>query len=135
MTLFEWDPKYSVKVKEIDEQHNQYLKIVKKLSESLGKENSKDVTTQILNELTDFANYHFSTEEKYFKKFNYEDAENHIKEHRNFAEKIDFIKKKHINGQEEVSFELIDYLEDWLLEHLADYDQKYSKCFNEHGLF
>jgi hemerythrin len=32
------------------------------------------------------------------------------------------------------AFDLIDFLEDWLINHLLDMDQKYKKCFHDHGL-
>jgi hypothetical protein len=32
------------------------------------------------------------------------------------------------------SFDLVDYLEDWLIGHLAEYDQRYVQCFHDHGL-
>ena len=34
----------------------------------------------------------------------------------------------------EFAFELVDFLEDWLINHLMIVDRKYIKCFHEHGL-
>ena len=33
-----------------------------------------------------------------------------------------------------LAFELVDYLEDWLIDHLQTKDQEYKQCFLEHGL-
>lgn len=38
------------------------------------------------------------------------------------------------NDSLENGFELLDLLEDWLVDHLAVMDKKYTACFNEHGL-
>jgi hemerythrin-like metal-binding protein len=88
----------------------------------------------ILNELIEYAGYHFSTEEKYFILFNYEYADEHIGEHQKFVEKVTDLQKKYVDHEIEISFELIDFLEDWLLDHLLTTDQKYIKCFVSHGL-
>ena len=61
-------------------------------------------------------------------------ATQHIKEHNKFKGKIVELREKFKNNELEISFELIDFLEDWLLDHLMTQDQKYVKCFKEHGL-
>ena len=131
---FEWKEEYSVQVKEIDDQHKKLMELISRLFDSINKHSTKDELSVILNELTEYTGYHFSTEEKYFKEFNYENTEEHIKEHNDFVEKVVDFKKRYINNEIEVSFELIDFLEDWLLGHLIESDQKYVECFKSNGL-
>lgn len=131
---FEWRDEFSVKVEEIDDQHKNLIQISEKLYDNLYKDMSKDDLNGILTELIDFAKLHFQTEEKYFDMFKFEHAEEHKKEHQLFEQKLKEMfgvgSDKHI----EASFELIDFLEDWLLDHLEKKDQEYVKCFKEHGL-
>ena len=52
-----------------------------------------------------------------------------------FTEKLNQLK----NGFKDddviaLAFGLIDFLEDWFLDHLANEDQKYAQCFKAHGL-
>lgn len=131
---FDWKPEYSVNVKEIDEEHKKLVNLIDKLYHSIYSFKTKEDLGNILNELIEFADYHFSTEEKYFEKYNYENSTEHKKEHRMFEDKVLDISKKFKNNEMEISFELIDFLEDWLLDHLVEQDQKYVKCFTEHGL-
>lgn len=131
---FKWDEKYSVKVEEIDDQHKHLVELISKLYESINNQSTKDELGGILNELIAYAVLHFSTEEKYFKKFNYENTEEHIKEHEKFATKVSGLKEKYSNNEIEISFELIDFLEDWLLDHLVESDQKYVECLTSNGL-
>ena len=131
---FEWDEKYSVQVKEIDDQHKKLVDLIFQLFNSINKHSTKEELGGILEELIEYASYHFSTEEKYFNKFNYKNSAEHIEEHKQFVEKVSDLNKKYLNNEIEISFELIDYLEDWLLDHLVDSDQKYVECFKEKGL-
>ncbi|NTW26932.1 MAG: hemerythrin family protein [Candidatus Moranbacteria bacterium] len=132
---FIWDEKYSVGVAEIDEQHKKLVATIAKLNEAISKAKSieKDVKS-VLTELKQYVEVHFSTEEKYFKEFNYEFAEQHILEHREFAKKIESFYEKYAGNEVEISFELIDFLEDWLLDHMMTQDRKYMHCFAENGL-
>jgi hemerythrin-like metal-binding protein len=131
---FKWKDEYSVHVEEIDNQHKKLVELIFKLFNALNENSAKEELGGILSELIEYAEYHFSTEEKYFKKFKYEYTDEHNKEHRNFEEKMIDLQKKHIDNEIEISFELIDFLENWLLEHLITADQKYVECFKENNL-
>jgi hemerythrin-like metal-binding protein len=131
---FTWKEKYSVHVQEIDQQHKQLVKLIFELFNSINKQATKEKLGSILDELVKYASYHFATEEKYFDTFDYEGKEEHVNEHRKFADKVVDFQKKYLNHEVEISFELIDFLEDWLLNHLIESDQKYIRCFMEHGL-
>lgn len=88
----------------------------------------------ILDKLIQYAGYHFQTEEKYFEEFGYSEKEEHIAEHNKFKEKVLDIHKKHKDEEMELSFELVDFLEDWLLDHLMTMDRKYVELFKSKGL-
>jgi hemerythrin-like metal-binding protein len=131
---FEWKEEYSVGVKEIDYQHKQLVITIEKLSQAISEGHAKEVLHEILDTLAKYAVDHFQTEEKYFDQFNYEFSKEHKELHADFKAKVvEFIEKAKSN-QIKVSFELIDFLEDWLLDHLVTADQKYVKCFKENGL-
>jgi len=133
MSIF-WDPSYSVEVKELDEQHQEFIKILNNFYNSLYQEESREELGESLNRLIDYAENHFATEEKYFDLYGYELAEEHKNEHRKFKAKVlDF--KNRFQAGEEVTLELVDFLEDWLIDHLGNQDKKYIECFHQHGLY
>jgi hemerythrin len=130
----EWKDEYSVYVKEIDDQHKQLVKLIFKLFTAINEQKTKEELGGVLGELAKYAGFHFSTEEKYFDAFDYEHKDEHVAEHRKFAEKVTDLQTKYANNEVEISFELIDFLEDWLLNHLMEMDQRYVKCFTKNGL-
>jgi hemerythrin len=131
---FLWKEEYSVKMEEIDTQHKRLVQLIFDLNEAIGNQMVRDKLGAILEELVKYADYHFSTEEKYFKQFNYEHAVEHIEEHRKFTEKVLDFRKKYQNNEIEISFALIDFLEDWLINHIMRSDHKYAECFIKNGL-
>lgn len=130
----DWKQEYSVKVEEIDNQHKILVSIIADLMTAINEKKIHSQVEDILSRLIEFAEEHFFTEEKYFKKFNYEKAKEHVTEHEKFKETIKDFNKRFEKNEIEISFELIDFLEDWLLDHLLKQDQKYVECFQEHGL-
>jgi hemerythrin len=129
-----WKEEYSVHVQEIDQQHKRLVRLIFELFDSINKHSTKETLGNILNKLVEYAGYHFATEEKYFDLFDYEDKEKHVDEHRKFVDKVVDFQKRYLNHEVEISFELIDFLEDWLLAHLMESDKKYVECFTKHGL-
>ena len=130
-----WDQKYSVEVAIIDEQHKQFIWMLDKLSKAIGEANPKETLDQIVNDLDQYSTYHFNTEEKYFKDFNYKGAEEHIMAHRKFIERLGEVREKYSNDELRLSLELVSFMSDWLVNHIHDMDRKYIETFHENGLY
>lgn len=129
------DDDISVNVKEIDIQHKKLISIINKLLHAIDEHSTHIELAGILHDLEDYSVQHFATEESYFKKFHFTDAKEHIAEHKKFTKKLKDLTKRYDTNSFEISYELVDFLEDWLLTHVKDHDKKYTKCFNDHGLY
>lgn len=130
----EWDNKYSVGVEEIDNQHKLMFKTINELIDAVGTTPTKENIAAIIVQLVQYKKFHFATEEKYFIEFNYEKTAEHVAKHKLFNTRLDEIQKKCGDDIFELAFELVDFLEDWLIEHLMTADQEYKECFKAHGL-
>jgi hemerythrin len=128
-----WSDKYSVGVKQIDKQHKHFIGIMDELFEAI-QTDKKDAVPKIIHELVAYADVHFATEESYFDKFNYVDAEGHKAEHRKIKDQVkEFLLKKD-EDPFTLGYNLLDLLEDWLFNHILTMDAKYVECFKEHGV-
>lgn len=133
MAFIKWKAEYSVKVKEIDEQHKEVVETINKAHEAVNDSADLEEIKQVLNDLVGLVRTHFSTEEKYFEEFNYEETDEHVEEHIKLTEKVlEFYNR--FEAGEDIIKELLDFLKEWLEDHLITMDQKYVKCFQEHGL-
>lgn len=129
-----WKDEYSVNVKEIDEQHKHLVGIINNLVDAVSSPN-KETIADIIDQIIQYKTTHFATEEKYFHEFNYEDTKEHEARHHEFSQRIQELKDQHKEDTVSLGFTLVDFLENWFVTHLNLADHKYTKCFNEHGLY
>lgn len=124
-------------ISEIDEQHKKILAIINNLSEIFQekKHHEQGVIDQIIQELNDYANYHFQTEEKYFDLFNYQDAEAHIKIHNQYREKISEWRQQYEKENDpKIFFDVSEFLKNWWVWHINNTDRAYVPLLKENGL-
>ncbi len=132
--MIEWDDKYSVGISTIDEEHKQLIGIINKaIAARQHIDNSKEIT-EILNEMTNYAQTHFALEEAYMVRFNYPDYEHHRKEHQGFSIETMAFLDSASKGDSKLVCEILEHLKKWLVHHVQGTDRKYVHCFKEHGL-
>lgn len=132
--LIEWGPNFCIGIREIDDQHKVLVDIINKLYTSFGSNNNKKEIRKNLKELIDYTVYHFGNEEKYFKEFGYKDTPQHIQQHHKFVEKIRNFASEFETGDATVSLDIINFLKDWLINHILKIDTRYVSFFKEHGV-
>jgi len=126
-----WTTKLAIGIDEIDNQHKQFIKILNTCCTPKNIDSQK--LKEIFSELIEFVRVHFSTEEKYFEKWGYPYAQEHMIEHEKLI--INTLKYQmkfeKIGGK--VVPELLKFLEDWFENHLKKHDFKYRDYFREKG--
>lgn len=136
MSFVEWDVKYSVGIKEIDEQHKRLLEITNNLFNACTQ--GKDVANaEFKDAIKDAVNYvktHFAFEEDLLTKNNYPELKRHKLEHEAFVKKILEEAKNFETGKQFVPNNFVRFLRDWTLEHIAVSDKKYALFFKSNGL-
>jgi hemerythrin len=134
MTLFEWKDMYSVNVAEIDNQHKLLVESLNGLYEAMLTRKAKEIIDGILKGLTDYAGVHFSYEERLMQMHGYPDYSEHKKKHEAFIKKVTDFTEKHKRGSLMVSMEVLNFLKEWLRDHILVIDKQYSTFFNEKGV-
>ncbi len=126
MKLFEWDEKFSVGMKDIDDQHKKLIDMINELSDAMSSGKSKAVMGDILKGLVQYGVVHFDTEEKYFKRYNYENSDEHIKQHEGFKQEATKLLEEYEAGSYKVSLETLIFLKDWVINHIKKQDLQYK---------
>ena len=132
-----WKQDYSVGVKEIDLQHQRFVDLMNQTYDTLYKDESKEKIINLVEEIFSHGALHFHTEEGYFDKFNYPNTDEHKRAHLNLLNQTTSFKTR-IGSESDYKkavSDLIDFLENWLVEHMLTHDKKYTKFFNDNGLF
>ena len=128
-----WDHSYSVGNVTIDTQHQKFISIINELYESFVDQTASQKLERIIADLIDYSKYHFQTEEDLFEKYNYPDKEEHIAKHKEFTLKIEEFKRDFESGKTNLTFQLMNYLRNWLLVHLKYEDQQYAGFLKAKG--
>lgn len=137
---FIWTPEYSVNIKEIDEQHKEFITITNSLIDLSENESTLEYDLLIKAEqLNNYALYHLSKEEELFEKYNYPRKEEHLKIHNAFREKALYFEEKIKASKKEkrkiLTKEMAIFAGGWLLSHILIMDKEYTEFLNEKGLF
>ncbi len=134
MALIQWNDSFSVKVTEFDQQHQKLVSMINELHDAMKQGKGKDVLSKVIKVLISYTATHFDTEEKYFARFGYPETGSHKKEHAAFIKKVFEFKDEFEKGKLGLSVKVIDFLSDWLKNHIKVTDMKYSQFFKEKGL-
>jgi hemerythrin len=134
MTILTWDDTLSVKIDEIDNQHKKLIELINKLHSAMLSGQGHNIMKNILDELSNYTVYHFETEEKYFNKFNFELSDVHKTEHKIFVSKVTDFKNKYETNSSVLTIEVMNFVKDWVVNHIKGSDQKYVQCFKDNGL-
>ena len=134
MPFIEWDEKFSVNVKEIDDQHKGLFQIINDLNDAVSAGKAQDSIEATVHKMIEYAKVHFRTEEKYMIKYNYKDYAEHKVEHDKFSLKVLEMNSRLKAEVYVMSSEITRFLKDWLTNHILVTDKKYGPYFNENGL-
>jgi hemerythrin len=125
MELIKWNDQLSVKNGKIDMQHRTLISMINDLHDSMMAGKSKDVLQKTIQGLIRYAAEHFSTEEQMFLQYGFPDAARHQEEHKKFVETIEGFSKEFSAGKIGLSIQVMNFLSDWLKNHIMGFDQEY----------
>ena len=134
--MFEaWNPeKHAIGLKVIDAQHERLHEIVGELYESIVSGNYRHTLGNTLQKLIDYTDDHFKYEEALFVRWNYEYGAVHKAQHNDFLNKMKDWKKQFDNGHLHNTFNLVNFLRNWIKVHTFSSDVAYVDFMRAHGL-
>ena len=88
----------------------------------------------ILDEMIDYAANHFLTEETYMINIDFPGYIFHRNEHISFKEKVCDFQNRVVSGDYQVANEILEFLKQWLVNHIQKTDRKYVDWLNTNDL-
>ena len=127
--MLEWEDKFSMDISIIDEEHKKLIGILNKAVFAKEHNDNTEEAKEVLGEMLEYSQKHFSTEEAYMIKFNFSEYQFHKNEHLDFTNKTIATFNKAIKGDCELEF-----LKQWLVNHIQSIDRMYIDCFKKNDL-
>ena len=126
ITIFPWDDNFNTGIEKVDTQHKKLVSIINDLATQFTYNSEKIDLKTIFDELLDYTDYHFSTEEMIWHKYlaDTQSEQKHKITHAKFVETV----KKLIDSQKQKSYQEVakntfGVLVKWLVEHILGEDR------------
>lgn len=126
---FVWSDKYSVNSAVLDAQHKKLFDISNELYDAFVSNAHKTKLGVIIEELYDYTVYHFKDEERMVREKGMEVTPEHLSQHEEFRKKIDDFRNKYKAGRVGVTYEIMNFLRTWMIEHIMGTDKQYAPAF------
>lgn len=127
--LVNWNETYSVGYELIDRQHMILVDMINDLYGAFKQGVANEIIQDILTKMIQYTDFHFKTEERFFDTYNYFDAAKHIAEHNSFVEKVITFSDDFNNGSVTISYDVMNFLRDWLINHIQESDKQFGAHF------
>ena len=135
MPLMTWNEKLSVGVKMLDDDHKKLVGMVNQMYDAIGAGHGKDSVGKILDGLVDYTKTHFDHEEQFFAQTGYGETAAHKKEHDDLTKQVLAVQEKYKAGVTScLSLEVMNFLKNWLVNHIQGSDKKYGPYLNSKGI-
>jgi hemerythrin len=134
MALMNWNSSYSVGVKALDSQHTVLFEILNELHGAMMKGQAQTMTGPLLRKLVDYTRTHFTAEEAMLANAKYPGLNEHLALHRDLMKQVEEYSVRFERGEITLNLHLLNFLRDWLTNHIQKVDHQYGPWLNEHGV-
>jgi len=130
----EWNSSFATNVSKFDSEHKTLFAMVNDLHDAMQQKRSREAVGSVLNRLIDYTANHFAGEEEQMRRTNYPDFNAHKREHEKLVEQALGLKAKFEAGETLHTQSVIEFLQNWLVNHIQGVDKKYGPHMNKNGV-
>ncbi len=120
MKQIQWHDSFSVGIKKIDNQHKKLFSLLNELIVASETGQESEVLGRVLDDLVSYTDYHFKTEEPFFKI--HPEQKKHVAIHLGFIREARKMVNVFHEGVENTGEKTISYLQNWILNHVLKTD-------------
>ena len=117
----------------LDGQHTVLFGILNDLHAAMLKGQAQSLTGPLLRKLVDYTRTHFAAEESMMSAAKYPALASHRAKHLDLTTEVEDYVARFERGEVSVNLHLLNFLRDWLTNHIQKVDQEYGPWLNEHG--
>ncbi|MCB2197863.1 bacteriohemerythrin [bacterium] len=134
MAFLKWEEKYSTGIPSMDSQHQKLVQLINALHTAMIEGRGNDVMIPVLDRLVTYTTVHFNAEESLMKLHHFPDLDAHMMEHEKLKQQVSDFQTKVTSGQTSVSVQVLQFLKEWLLDHILKADKQYGGYLSARGV-
>lgn len=125
MEKIEWTEDLSVDLREIDDLQKKMFALFNALIDLKESDAEAKECANMMSEINEYAKYYFSQEEEILRENKYPELELHSGEHKHFTKHTISMRRIVSEDKENLTYESIRELQDWLVDHIKEHDLLY----------
>jgi hemerythrin len=144
MSFVTWKESYSVGIPEADADHQHLFELINELHEVVERDGRTETIaaavdeleeiTSVIDELLEYASYHFGKEQFHMERLAYPAYEEHRQAHRKFTETVQRYRRDFDEGGAVFPMEIVKFLRDWLDGHILNVDKELGEFLRRQGV-
>lgn len=134
MAFIEWSAQCEVGIEKVDDQHKRLFEMLNDLHQATIDGAEQSTLARILDDMVEYTVYHFETEETLFLEYSYPGYDEHKKAHDDLTAQAVALQKQFRDGSATISFEVLEFLHGWLMDHTTGLDQEMVPFFEGKGV-
>lgn len=125
-SFLEWKDEYSVGIDSIDQQHRKLVNLINQLQTAVNYSTGEEFEREALDELVNYTKTHFTFEEGLMEQNDYPDFESHRAQHKYMIQKVEAVLAEYEKDRDTAMNNALNYLSEWLINHINGTDKEYS---------
>lgn len=128
MSLLQWEPRYSVMIDEVDDDHRAIFTCINQLWGEIEAGSTPAAIIEALKRLSVCMAEHFEREERLLSQWEYPQARRHAREHQDFLALLQALVVEAEGGKIfRLNEKTLSFVSDWLCSHILKSDISYSR--------
>jgi hemerythrin-like metal-binding protein len=124
-----------VGVEALDGDHKKLVSLVNQLYDGIKQGGRGEQVNHLLDELKNYTLYHFAREERLLEETGYGEQAAHHHEHSNMVDWVSGLETRWERNQAvSPRLEIVNYLKDWIFDHIVGSDQRYAPHLKAAGI-
>lgn len=129
--MFEWKDTYSTGIHSIDAQHRNLFAVAEDLYAAMSNGQGRAAVGRTLDRMVQYTASHFAHEERLMRTHKFPDFAAHKAEHDKLTAQVLQFQADYRAGKVTITVQLLQFLRDWLQQHIQGSDQRYAPFLRE----
>jgi hemerythrin-like metal-binding protein len=129
MSFFIWKDSFNTHISVLDRQHQKLFAVLNQLFDAAHHPVDNNFVMQLLREMNEYANVHFTTEERLMTHYEYPGLEAQKIQHEYYREQLVQLTRSFDEDNEAVCKQSLQFLRNWFLGHILLEDLKFHEAF------